>query len=979
MVPSRVRPRSLVGVALDRGMKSRNSDRRVPPVSDRSFAPPGKGWRSRSLAWFAAFFALFLGITAWRWEIVDSPPYWDSAMGLFSEADFLAETGFDYRRLAFEEKRFLEGGKAVYITSILPTFVATLMTWLPSPRAVIITYRLFNFACAAVVVLLLVSIVRERAGIRPAILMGALLLSTPVFAVQIDMVGMDIPMLVPAAIAATLVFRERFLLAAGVSFLAYLTKSTGGLVTAATVVYLPLLLLARGFRSSARFRRQLWNGLSANLAILGCEVLLSTSVSSLPTSKHENFEPDFWRGFAILDNLWTWCPDIVCVFAVTLLLWLAAVGKSVRRGTVSRERNGLRTPILEACADILWEQRIFVFCWIAIFGMGLALALVYTIPRYLILPYFFLLVIFGGVGFSFSRWRRAASVPVMLLVGFNFANLDGRFLSPLGEKDPFDKRTGAILERSREYLKDHRQNIELIRLLERHYSAYAVVVPNPYVHLLSLPRLGYVERPLKGYAANTFTSPSFPAVNKLKEDSPQSLLFLWAQNRFVNIADCTVPHPGTGPGMEVLYQRDEPGPLFLSFKRWPARMSAEEVKSQYLVMLFGNEGIVAVARRAAEAGDPSAAFELLEAALKADANLVEALTLRGSLRFQSGDTDGAIRDFRRLLEIEPDAGGTHVDLGAALAASGEIDAAVREFELGVRLLDGRAERDPKQISEAERNWALALARQGKFEEAIGRGRQAVHLDPTSPSARHTLGQLLADTGDLAGARGSLSEAIHLRPETPSFHASLGIVAARQGDPSLAKRHLDEAVRLSPQDAGLWFQRAMVEEELLEQPTEAAANYRKVLSLVEGEPASQLALDAHLRLGGIAKRQGDIATAIRHYRVAVALDESSPRAANNLAWILATHPDGQFRDGNEAVRLAEGACAKTDQERPDCLDTLAAAYAEVGDWEKAIVTARRAADRARELKDEALARAIEDRRSLYEMHQSFRDNGSPREP
>jgi hypothetical protein len=63
--------------------------------------------------------------------------------------------------------------------------------------------------------------------------------------------------------------------------------------------------------------------------------------------------------------------------------------------------------------------------------------------------------------------------------------------------------------------------------------------------------------------------------------------------------------------------------------------------------------------------------------------------------------------------------------------------------------------------------------------------------------------------------------------------------------------------------------------------------------------------------------------------------------DELAWFLATDPDANARDGAEAVRLAERACALTDRRIPAFLATLAAAYAEAGDFSRAVAAGEEA--------------------------------------
>src|SRR6266851_2040596 len=73
---------------------------------------------------------------------------------------------------------------------------------------------------------------------------------------------------------------------------------------------------------------------------------------------------------------------------------------------------------------------------------------------------------------------------------------------------------------------------------------------------------------------------------------------------------------------------------------------------------------------------------------------------------------------------------------------------------------------------------------------------------------------------------------------------------------------------------------------------------------------------------------------------------SPRMLDELAWLLATYPDSNARDGAEAVRLAERVCELTDRRVPAFLATLTAAYAEAGDFPRAVAAGEEALSEAR---------------------------------
>ena len=103
------------------------------------------------------------------------------------------------------------------------------------------------------------------------------------------------------------------------------------------------------------------------------------------------------------------------------------------------------------------------------------------------------------------------------------------------------------------------------------------------------------------------------------------------------------------------------------------------------------------------------------------------------------------------------------------------------------------------------------------------------------------------------------------------------------------------------------------------------------------PALQISPDdakAHAGLGAALGAQGDVSAAIGHYTRALEL-KPDPTALNNLAWIRATHRNAAFRDGDQAVALAERCCQLTGYRTANAVGTLAAAYAEAGRFDDAI--------------------------------------------
>ena len=101
----------------------------------------------------------------------------------------------------------------------------------------------------------------------------------------------------------------------------------------------------------------------------------------------------------------------------------------------------------------------------------------------------------------------------------------------------------------------------------------------------------------------------------------------------------------------------------------------------------------------------------------------------------------------------------------------------------------------------------------------------------------------------------------------------------------------------------------------------------------GEPG--LLATALTNRGLVESRRGAWQRAIEDFRESLRLQPKLATAQNNLAWLLAACPVDAFRNGQEAVELATSACNATGWSKPSCLGTLAAACAEVGDFDQAV--------------------------------------------
>ena len=110
---------------------------------------------------------------------------------------------------------------------------------------------------------------------------------------------------------------------------------------------------------------------------------------------------------------------------------------------------------------------------------------------------------------------------------------------------------------------------------------------------------------------------------------------------------------------------------------------------------------------------------------------------------------------------------------------------------------------------------------------------------------------------------------------------------------------------------------------------AAADYARAVAFVPTNSAG-------FRMRGRAYEMlGNYKSAASDYTKGIALSPDDDAVINSLAWLRATCPEASVRDGQEAVRAGTRACELTHWKNSSRIDTLAAAYAEMGSFSQAI--------------------------------------------
>ncbi len=267
----------------------------------------------------------------------------------------------------------------------------------------------------------------------------------------------------------------------------------------------------------------------------------------------------------------------------------------------------------------------------------------------------------------------------------------------------------------------------------------------------------------------------------------------------------------------------------------------------------------------------------------------------------------------------------------------------------------------------ERNYRLGLSllEANRLTEAESALKNALAAKPQSAEFQLGMAALLVRQGDWAKAESLYRATLASHPDSPVTHKSFGDFLTLAGRHPEAEPHHAEAVKLKPADAV--FRRAYATTlRNLGKLNEAIAQLEEAanLGLVVAETAAELA--------ELYSVQGQSAKAVVYYEKAITAEPKFVSALNNLAWILATDPDDELRNGVRAVELAERACHLTDWKTAILMGTLAAAYAEAGRFPDAVAMASKARDRARADQQETIANKNDELRKLYEHGTPFRD-------
>jgi tetratricopeptide (TPR) repeat protein len=262
-----------------------------------------------------------------------------------------------------------------------------------------------------------------------------------------------------------------------------------------------------------------------------------------------------------------------------------------------------------------------------------------------------------------------------------------------------------------------------------------------------------------------------------------------------------------------------------------------------------------------------------------------------------GRTNDAVRMYRMALEFDPDNRFATYGLGVALAASGSRNEAIKTLEKAAQLVtddpaplraigrmqlesgdaaaalaafDRGLRRQPKFIP-VMLDRSEALARLGRYDEAIAQVAAAEVLAPQSAEVQFRLGDIYQSAKRYPDAEKAYLKAISLAPKNPLPYNNLAwMLVVSGGDAKRAVEFAGKAVELSPRSSPLldtlgWSQRAAGD------LNAAQANLKRAIELEPNVAAY------HYHLGIVQRDLKQNAAARASLQRALELDTKLPQA------------------------------------------------------------------------------------------------------
>ncbi len=342
-------------------------------------------------------------------------------------------------------------------------------------------------------------------------------------------------------------------------------------------------------------------------------------------------------------------------------------------------------------------------------------------------------------------------------------------------------------------------------------------------------------------------------------------------------------------------------------------------------------------------------------AIQIDPANADAWQGRALAYMDQGQFEKAVADFSSLLEENENNVNAHLALGEALTNLEKNDEAMQHIEKAIEL-------KPDSSLAYTLRARLHLMKEDA-KAAIADLDQALKVQPNDVSALLIRARVHLSEENLRAAKDDVQRLLILSPGLIQGLLMRSMILAEEGKLTEAIADIQSLLEKDPENIALRMQLSgyYLQDQ---RPAKAIEIYTKILAEDESDwLARQARADTLLSIGRHAE-------AIDDFEIVVKEQPENDSILNNFAWVLATSPVDELRDGKRSIELATKACEVTEYKRPHILSTLAAGYAEIGDFETAIKWSKKAVELG--AKDDEVDQQLKNELESYQQKKPWRE-------
>jgi len=181
-------------------------------------------------------------------------------------------------------------------------------------------------------------------------------------------------------------------------------------------------------------------------------------------------------------------------------------------------------------------------------------------------------------------------------------------------------------------------------------------------------------------------------------------------------------------------------------------------------------------------------------------NEAEKYFYSGVEKADSGDYQGAIKDFNKAIELNPKDAEAYYNRGVTNVKLGDYREAIEDFNKAIEL-------NPKD-AEAYYNRGVAKAKLDDYREAIEDFNKAIELNPKDAEAYYNRGVAKAKLDDYRGEIGDFNKAIEIKPRYAKAYNNRGVAKAKLGNDRGEIEDFNKAIEITPMFADAYSNRGV---------------------------------------------------------------------------------------------------------------------------------------------------------------------------